>query len=66
MPVVKIEIWEGRTEEKKEEVIQKVTKVISETLDIPERGVHIIINETPRQNWGIGGTQASKMNFEKK
>ena len=66
MPVITIDMWKGKTAEEKENMIKKVTKAVSDSMQIPIEAVHIIINETSRENWGIGGKQASKMEFEKK
>ena len=59
MPVVKIDMW-PRTEEQKEEVIKKVTDAIVETTGCPKEAVTIVINDIAKENWGIGGEQASK------
>jgi len=59
MPVVIIELWEGRTPEQKERLIKGITKVFEEIGVKPER-LNIIIHDVPKTNWGIGGNQASK------
>ena len=61
MPIVTIEMWKGKTEQEKEKLIKNVTKTIAESLNIKEEWVHVIIHEPPKENWGIGGKQASKM-----
>lgn len=60
MPVVRVDMWEGRTEEVKEKLIKGITKVFTETGMRPE-WVTVIINDVPKTNWGSGGKQASKM-----
>ena len=66
MPIVTIELWEGKSEEEKERLIKSVTKALVESLKIKEDWVQIIIHDAPMQNWGVGGKQASKMMCEKK
>jgi 4-oxalocrotonate tautomerase len=61
MPIVQIHLIEGRTPEKKEELIKKVTDAIVETLQIPKDRVRIVILEGPRENLGYGGIPLSKM-----
>jgi len=61
MPVIKIEIWEGRTKEEKRKIIQAVSKAVSESADIPIEYIHIIINDVPKDNWGLKGDQASEV-----
>jgi len=61
MPVIKIEIWEGRSKEEKRKIIQAVSKAVSESADIPLEHIHIIINEVSKDNWGLRGDQASEI-----
>jgi len=51
----------GRTPEKKEQLIKKVTDAIVEVLQIPADRVHIIINDVPKENIGDGGVPLSKL-----
>ena len=60
MPVVKIDMWDGRSEEEKEKVIRKVTDAIVESCGCPEETVTVVIDEIPKENWGSGGEQHSK------
>lgn len=60
MPVVIIEMFAGRTEEQKSFVIRGITKVFEE-IGIKPEYVQVIIHEVPKNNWGIGGEQASKI-----
>lgn len=60
MPVVIIEMWEGRTEEQKERLIKGVTKAFEE-IGVKAEWLNIIIHDVPKSNWGTGGKQASKL-----
>ena len=60
MPIVQISMIQGRTVEKKEQLIKKVTDAIVEVLQIPADRVHIVLNELPKENLGNGGIQLSK------
>jgi len=60
MPVVTIELFEGRTKEKKRVLIKAVSKAVSEALDIPEERIQIILHESSKDNWGLKGEQASE------
>ncbi len=55
MPIVQISMIQGRTREKKEELIKKVTDAIVEVLQISKDRVHVILNEIPKENIGDGG-----------
>jgi len=50
----------GRTTEKKEKLIKKVTEAIVEALEIPASRVHIILHDIPKENIGDAGVQLSK------
>jgi 4-oxalocrotonate tautomerase len=60
MPIVQISMISGRTPEKKEQLIKKVTDAIVEALQIPADKVRIILNEVPKENIGVGGVPLSK------
>jgi 4-oxalocrotonate tautomerase len=59
MPIVQIELWEGRTDEQKAQLIDAVSDAFR-VLDIRKDHVIIVIHETPRSNWGLGGLHSSK------
>ena len=61
MPVIKIDMWEGRDKETKRKLIQSVSKAVSETLAIPNERIHIIITDVSKDNWGLKGDQASQI-----
>lgn len=60
MPVVKVEIWEGLDIEKKEKIVKGMTQVLVE-VGLPAKGTTVILNETPKENWGLGGELAPKV-----
>jgi 4-oxalocrotonate tautomerase len=55
MPLIRVDMWEGRDQKTKEAIIKRVTKVVAEELGIPEKNVWVILDEQPKSNWGIGG-----------
>ncbi len=61
MPIAQINIMEGRSDEQKEALIVEVTAAISRALDAPEQNIRVLIQEVPRQNWGIAGQSAKKL-----
>ena len=62
MPTVQISLLPGRTPEKKEQLIKKVTDAIAESLEIPKERVHILLYELPKENIAHGGVPLSKIN----
>ncbi len=61
MPIVQISLVQGRTPEKKEELIKNVTHAVADTLQIPIDRVHIVLNEVPKENIGRNGVPLSKI-----
>jgi 4-oxalocrotonate tautomerase len=59
MPLVTIDIWEGRTVEQKRELARAVTSAVVGALGCPEEAVEVIIRDVPKINWAIGGKLAS-------
>lgn len=60
VPVVVVEMWEGRTEEQKEKLIKGITRAFEE-IGVKAEWLSIIIHDVPRSNWGTRGEQASKL-----
>lgn len=60
MPVVQVHLLEGRTDEQKEAVIVEITEAMHRAVGAPHETVRVIINEMPKQNFGIGGESVSK------
>jgi 4-oxalocrotonate tautomerase len=60
MPVVIVEMWEGRGPEQKETLIKGITKAFEE-IGVKPESLHIIIHDVPKNNWGLKGQQASKV-----
>jgi 4-oxalocrotonate tautomerase len=59
MPVVTVEMFNGRTDEQKEKLIKGITKAFEE-IGVKPDALTIVIHEIPKTNWGIRGVQASK------
>ena len=55
MPLAHIFMLQGRSDEQKKAVIEKVTQAIMEAVAAPRENVRVIIQEIPKTQWGIGG-----------
>jgi 4-oxalocrotonate tautomerase len=60
MPIVRIEMWPGRDEATKDKLIQSVTKSVCDSISCPAEAVTVVIQDIPKENWGMAGKQASK------
>ena len=61
MPFAQIHMIEGRTEEQKKAVIEKVSQALVEATGAPIATVRVWITEVPKENWGIAGVSAKEL-----
>ncbi len=61
MPFAQIYLLEGRTEEQKRAVIEKVTQALVEAVGAPVNTVRVLIQDVPKTNWGIAGVSAKDL-----
>ncbi|MCS7143689.1 MAG: tautomerase family protein [Archaeoglobaceae archaeon] len=59
MPIVQVYVWRGISSEAKKKIILGITKTFVD-LGIPAEAVEIVIQEIPKEDWGIGGQLASE------
>ncbi len=59
MPVVIVEMWEGRTIEQKRQLVEGITSVFS-NIGTPPEALHIILKDNPKHNWATAGRLASE------
>ncbi len=55
MPIVQIEMFEGRTLEQKRNMVKEVTSALVKTVDCPPEAVRIIIREMKKENYAVTG-----------
>ncbi|WP_323018462.1 4-oxalocrotonate tautomerase [Castellaniella sp.] len=55
MPTMHIELFEGRTAEKKRELVQALTERTCEVLGCQPGAVDIILTEIRKDHWATGG-----------
>ncbi|NVK41488.1 MAG: 4-oxalocrotonate tautomerase [Oceanospirillaceae bacterium] len=61
MPILQVNMMEGRTDEQKETLIHELTEACYKAIGAPRETVRVLINEMPKQHWGIGGQSAKKL-----
>lgn len=60
MPIVRIEMWPGRTEAQKAELARVITDaVVTIAHTTPEETI-VIFTDIPKENWAKAGALASK------
>jgi 4-oxalocrotonate tautomerase len=60
MPLIQINIIEGRSPEKKERLIREVTDLVADVLESPTENVRVLIQEMKPEHWGIAGESVKK------
>jgi 4-oxalocrotonate tautomerase len=61
MPFAQIYMLEGRSEDQKRAVIEKVTQALQEAAGAPKETIRVWIHDVPKQNWGIAGVSAKDL-----
>jgi len=55
VPVVTVQLFEGRTLEQKRALVKAITQAMVEHAGARPDGLHVILQEIPRENWGRAG-----------
>ena len=55
MPIIRVSMFEGRSIEKKRELVEAITEVVARVCEDTPDGVSILIEELPRESWARGG-----------
>ncbi len=58
MPVIEVNLFEGRTVDQKRRLIAAVTEAVAETLGVPGDNIRIIVRDLSKENFGVGGKTA--------
>jgi len=61
MPFAQIYMIEGRNDEQKKAVIEKVTDALCDAVGAPRETVRVMIVEVPKTQWGIAGKTAKEL-----
>ena len=52
MPIIRVEMWEGRTTEQKRELVEILTKETARISKCDIASVYVIIEDVKKENWG--------------
>lgn len=59
MPYVTVKMLEGRSEEQKKAMVEKVTAAVSETSGAPKENIVVFIEEMSKNHYAVGGQRLS-------
>ena len=62
MPIVRVEMWPGRTHAQKAELARLITEALVTVARIPPEATTVIFEDVPKKNWAVGGVLASDAN----
>lgn len=59
MPIIRVEMFEGRDAETKQRLVRALTEAMVEITGCSEASVNVILQNVAKEDWGIGGELAS-------
>ena len=62
MPVITVNLLEGRSDDARETLIILLTEAAVAALDVPPASVRVLLNELPPTHWGVGGESKHRTN----
>ena len=61
MPFVNIRLVEGRSQQRKDEISERVTAAISEVLQLPKDDIWVVFEDVPAGDWYVGSTTVAEL-----
>ena len=59
MPIVRVEMWEGRTHSQKAELARVITEAMVTIAHTTPEATIVVFEDIAKNNWASGGTLAS-------
>ena len=60
MPIVRVEMYTGRTEAQKRELARQITEVVCNVAQTTPDATIVVFNDVPKENWAQAGRLASE------
>jgi 4-oxalocrotonate tautomerase len=60
MPIVRIEMWPGRTQAQKRELARAITDVVCNVAQTTPEATIVVFQDVAKENWAQGGRLASE------
>lgn len=60
MPILRVEMWEGRTLEQKRELAEVLTRETARIAGCPPESIYLIFEDIKKENWAAGGRLCSE------
>jgi len=60
MPIVRVEMWPGRTQAQKRELARQITEVVCNVAHTTPEATIVVFQDIEKENWSQGGHLASE------
>jgi 4-oxalocrotonate tautomerase len=60
MPIVRVEMWAGRTHAQKAELARVITEAVVTIAHTTPEATIVVFDDIPKENWARGGVLASE------
>ena len=55
MPIIRVEMFKGRSREQKRELVQALTDAMVKTTGTNPEAVWVVLSDVEKEDWGFGG-----------
>lgn len=55
MPFIEVKLYEGRSQEQKQELVDRITEAFVEVAGTSREHVWIVFRDVPKDQWAMGG-----------
>ncbi len=59
MPIIHVDLFEGRTVEQKRKLVAALTEAVVKSLGAPPESVHVVLQDMPKHDYAIAGVLAA-------
>ena len=59
MPIIRVEMFPGRTPDQKRAIVKELTEAFVRTAGGNPASVHVVLTDVDKGNWGTGGALCS-------
>ena len=59
MPIIRVEMWPGRTHAQKAELAKRITEAVVEVAKTTPEATIVVFEDIARENWAVAGKLAS-------
>jgi 4-oxalocrotonate tautomerase len=55
VPIIRVELLEGRSLEQKKELVEVLTRETARIAGCSEASIYVVIEDVKKENWGVAG-----------